>query len=257
MALAVLETNLNSWRLNHNDVRDVGQITYAKGVITDFNQVSDDPIQVSSLLKVQVEGLSESDYIPLFYHPKAKFWDCVDFVLSSPPWVPGGGFGVEPNPGPTGSYYFVPAQTFHPLADKAAVVPVWTPGITTPPESTTPNPGSDDAKITAPISDSYFEKAWMSFRVGDEVKVMIQAPPDGGDPVPIAVLGFADGVPRIGEILFKMNIAGTIINCTTAILPDTAIRASFGLFLQKTWPLWPWYLTGWSYGCDPTSPQDV
>src|SRR5208337_97263 len=170
MALAVLETNLNSWRLNHNDVRDVGQITYAKGAITDFKQVSDDPIQVVSQVKVQIEGLPESDYIPIFYHPKAKFWDCVDFVLSSPPWVPGGGFGVEPNPGPPGSFQFVPSQTFNPLADKC---PVWTPGMTVAPKETTPDPGTQDAIITTPLADDYFTKAWMSFRVGDEVVVML------------------------------------------------------------------------------------
>ena len=35
----------------------------------------------------------------------------------------------------------------------------------------------------------------MSFRCGDEVIVMLQ------DGVPVAVLGHADGVPRVGEDL--------------------------------------------------------
>src|SRR5208337_718425 len=248
IGLTAFEKYLDSFRLNHPDFGDVRASPYAKGVITDFKKVSDDPIQVVSQVKVQIEGLSESDYIPIFYHPKAKFWDCVDFVLSSPPWVPGGGFGVVPNPGPPGNFVSNLAQTFQSNAAKAAV---WTPGMTVAPKETTPDPGTQDAIITTPLADDYFTKAWMSFRVGDEVAVMLQ------EGTPVAVLGFADGVPRIGEILFKMNIAGTIINCTTAILPDTAIRASFGLFLQEAWPLWPWYLTGWSYGCDPTSPQDV
>ncbi len=44
--------------------------------------------------------------------------------------------------------------------------------------------------------DKCFENAWMSFRCGDEVKVMLR------DKVPVAVVGFADGVPRVGENLF-------------------------------------------------------
>jgi hypothetical protein len=44
----------------------------------------------------------------------------------------------------------------------------------------------------------YFEKAWMSFRVGDEVVVMLK------EGKPVAVVGFADGVPRIGENLIKI-----------------------------------------------------
>ena len=46
---------------------------------------------------------------------------------------------------------------------------------------------------------AYFVKAWMSFRCGDEVVVMLH------EGVPIAVVGFADGVPRPGENLFKMT----------------------------------------------------
>ena len=44
----------------------------------------------------------------------------------------------------------------------------------------------------------YFEKAWMSFRIGDEVVVMLK------EGKPVAVVGFADGVPRIGENLIKI-----------------------------------------------------
>ena len=38
-----------------------------------------------------------------------------------------------------------------------------------------------------------FKRAWMSFRGDDEVAVMLK------EGVPVAIMGFADGVPRIGE----------------------------------------------------------
>jgi hypothetical protein len=46
----------------------------------------------------------------------------------------------------------------------------------------------------------YFEKAWMSFRGDDEVIVMLRE----GEPV--MVMGFADGVPRLGENIFKSEV---------------------------------------------------
>ena len=45
----------------------------------------------------------------------------------------------------------------------------------------------------------YFEKAWMSFRAGDEVAVIIR------EGLPFAVIGFADGKPRIGEDILKIS----------------------------------------------------
>ncbi len=100
--LTAFEKYLDSWRLNHPDFGNVRACPYTIGVITDFKKVSDDPIQVISQVKVQIEGMGESDYIPLFYHPKAKYWDCVDFI--------------------DGELYSIPAQTFQPLASKA---PPW------------------------------------------------------------------------------------------------------------------------------------
>lgn len=50
----------------------------------------------------------------------------------------------------------------------------------------------------------YFENAWMSFRRDDEVKVMLR------DGKPVAVLGFLDGIPRVGEDIVKV-IANSIV----------------------------------------------
>lgn len=63
-----------SRRLDHPDFADVCKTTYAKGVITDFKKTNDDPITVESMVKVSGD-FGGSDYIPIFYHPKAKYWD--------------------------------------------------------------------------------------------------------------------------------------------------------------------------------------
>lgn len=132
--LAIIEKYPDSWRLDHSDFGDVRATTYAKGVIREFAKIADDPIQVRSMVKVDVEGKGVSGFLPILYHPKAQYWDDVDKGII--------------------------ATKFY-----------------------------EDAK--------YFERSWMSFRVGDEVRVMIR------DGKPYAVVGFYDGVPRIGENIIK------------------------------------------------------
>ena len=51
-----------------------------------------------------------------------------------------------------------------------------------------------------------FKQAWMSFRVDDEVAVMLK------EGVPVAVVGFADGVPRIGEAAWTVKAANTTVS---------------------------------------------
>lgn len=126
-------------RLDFPDFGEVCKTTFSKGIITDFKKISDDPIAVESMVKVEVEGSGESDYIPLFYHPKEGYWDDE--------------FADEP----------VLATDF-------------------------------DEETGA------FKQAWQSFRVDDEVAVMLK------EGTPIAVVGFADGVPRIGEDIFILEV---------------------------------------------------
>jgi hypothetical protein len=130
--LSVIDKYAKSLRLDHPDFGDVLKTTFAKGIITEFQGAGRN---IQSMVKVEVEG-DESDFIPLFYHPKEKYWDD----------EAGGGL----------------AQDF------------------------------DDTK-------GCFKKGWMSFQSGDEVAVMMQ------EGVPVAVVGFADGVPRIGENAVKMS----------------------------------------------------
>jgi hypothetical protein len=113
-----------SWRMDHPHFKDVAQTTFAKGVITDFQKISDDPIEVLPLVKVD----NGEDWLPLFYHPRSGYW-------------------------------------------------------------------SDDQHESLEYNQDqkYYEKAWMSFRCGDEVILMLR------EGKPYAVLGFADGIPRVGE----------------------------------------------------------
>lgn len=142
--LTVQEKYPDSWRVDHANLGDVQKTTFARGVITEVRHSQDppdeygaiQPLVVESLVKVQIEGVGESDFIPLFYHPKPQYWDSEDGIKATD-------FNVE---------------------------------------------------------KGYFEKAWMSFRCGDEVNVMLFE----GEPK--AVLGFADGVPRIGEDIVKWKV---------------------------------------------------
>jgi len=122
------------YRLNHPDFLDVYRTTFAKGTITKFQQLQDNPIEVASLVKVKVGDQEYDDWLPLFFRPKAQYWD-------------------------------------------------------------------DDGRQAVDFNEEgkYFEKAWMSFRGGDEVVVLLQ------QNTPQAVLAFADGLPRLGESAFRLE----------------------------------------------------
>jgi hypothetical protein len=148
--LAVVEKYPDSRRIDHPDFPTVCQVSYAKGKITDFKRPAvdnpDNPFRVESMVKVEIEGVGESDFIPLFYHPRKQYWDTEDHK----------------------------AQDIN-------------------------------------QDEKYFENAWMSFRVDDEVKVMLQ------DGKPFAVVGFLDGIPRIGEDVIRA-VAQSVASARMSIL---------------------------------------
>ena len=130
--MKVFEKYSDSRRLDHPDFGDVAKTSWAKGVISDFKV--DDPDNLLGTIHSQVKvtgDWGESEFIPLFYHPKKQFWDGGDAEI-------------------------VKATDFN-------------------------------------KDDQYFERAWMSYRKDDEVVVMLK------EGTPVAVLGFADGVLRVGE----------------------------------------------------------
>lgn len=79
----VVNTKYSGHRLDHPNFGDVQRTLFAKGKITDYQPLSDNPFRVSSMVKVQVEGYPESDFIPLFFCPKEDFWDDPLMSLSS------------------------------------------------------------------------------------------------------------------------------------------------------------------------------
>ena len=142
--LTAIEKRPKSFRLNLADAKVVYENTEAKGTITEFQKDDSNPsvVKVKSMIKVQVEGYGESDYIPLWFCPQKKYWDTSE--------------------------------------------------------------GADDAQDFNQ-DGMYYENAWMSFRGGDEVKVLMQYD-DSGNPTPKAVMGFFDNIPLVGENSIKLFI---------------------------------------------------
>ena len=168
MVLEATEKYPKSFRLNHPNFGDVYRTTYAKGVIGDGGDGSDSffvtssiPVQVKSMVRVEGDAWGVSEFIPLFYHPKAGYWNDLP---------PSGSWGPStrliPNIVSTWDHFnFYYDRPFEAVATD--------------------------------YKEGYFERAWMSFRCGDEVIVMLQ------NGVPVAVIGHADGFPRVGEDLIR------------------------------------------------------
>jgi hypothetical protein len=77
--LTAIEKRPGSFRLNLADFGVVYKTTFAKGTISDFQKVSDDPLTVQSMVKVKGDAWGESGYIPLFFCPKKQYWDDPDY----------------------------------------------------------------------------------------------------------------------------------------------------------------------------------
>lgn len=132
--LTVNEKYPGSFRLDHPDFGDVRKTTYATGVITEFKKLTDDPLAVDSMVKVNLGG----DFLPIFFCPKKQYWDSLDDL---------GNLIV-------------------------------------------------DSQSLDQVQKAY-KKAWMSFRIDDEVVVMLR------ENEPFAVMGFNDSKPKIGEGVLK------------------------------------------------------
>lgn len=78
MTLNLWEQKPEQWRIDHPDFQDVMKTTFAKGKITEFEKeeaTHEDYVdQVKSRVKVELDDGSSSDYLPLFYKPKEKYW---------------------------------------------------------------------------------------------------------------------------------------------------------------------------------------
>lgn len=64
-----------NYRLDFPDFQTVQRHTFAKGTVVEVKKTQDDPITMAPLVKVTVQGGSESDFIPLFFTPKLGYWN--------------------------------------------------------------------------------------------------------------------------------------------------------------------------------------
>ena len=207
--MTVIEKYPDSRRLDHPNFGDVYKTTFAKGVITDFRR----PEHVPPEDRIAAgQGFGEyGHYIDLPGDP---------FLVESMAKVTGEDWGESE---------YIPIF-YQPKKD------FWDEATADPPILAT---DFDE-------ENGCFKQAWMSFRCGDEVVVMLQ------EGVPVAVLGHADGVPRIGEDIFAMCFEGeepltwvTDISGTHWVTPEDGPFTPNPYYIsatkaQKTVATWNW-----------------
>jgi hypothetical protein len=172
--LKVFEKYPGSWRLDHPDFGHVSKTIYAKGVITAFYEASgDDPMVVKDVCDLEVDGQAYQE-VPIFYHPPKAYID--NWKLNTEP-------SIHP-------YGILLPDYVIPLPDDEAWTEFWEnagalidkEGKVVTQESIPQEGISFDGHTIA--------RGAYAFSVGDEVTVMLQ------EGQPIAVTGFADGIPR-------------------------------------------------------------
>jgi hypothetical protein len=165
MDLKILQKSANSWRLDHPDLKDVYETTFAKGVITAFYPGTDDgPVVAKDMCDVTVDS-GEFKGVPIFYHPQKD-------------WVANWKENTDRNIHMYGGLF----------TDSAAWAKFWNASGKLVDKDGNPIeniPGEGLAFDGHSVARGAY-----SFSVGDEVTVMLQK----GEAV--AVVGFADGKPR-------------------------------------------------------------
>jgi hypothetical protein len=163
--LTIFEKYPDSWRIDHPTFEDVRKSPYAVGVITAFYEANgDDPVVVKNVCDLTIGG-QEFKEVPIFYHPPKAYAE--NWKLNAEPSI----------------------HAFETLmSDSAAWADFWkASGALVDAQGKSI---ADMPKEGLPFEDQTIARAAYSFSVGDEVAVMLKE----GEPV--AVIGFADGVPR-------------------------------------------------------------
>jgi hypothetical protein len=167
-------------RLDHPDLTNVLKTTFAKGVIKDFKLPEHVPPQ-------ERIAVSEGTYVDLEGDP---------FLVESMVKVEVDGEESDD---------FIPIF-YQPKKEMWDDPPVDKSGVPSLPEYGQSEPEGGEVKATDFDEETgAYKKAWQSFRCGDEVVVMLQ------EGKPVAVIGFADGVPRIGEDVFSLETTGAAV----------------------------------------------
>ena len=165
MTLKILQKYANSWRLDHPDLKDVSETIFAKGVITAFYAGTDDgPIVAKDMCDLTVDG-KEFTKVPIWYHPQKD-------------WVENWKLNTDPS-----AHAWGILET-----DSAAWAEFWE-------HSGTLVDKDGGAVQSVPDKGLKFDnhavaRGGYAFSVDDEVVVMLQKDEA------VAVLGFADGIPR-------------------------------------------------------------
>ena len=163
--LTVIEKYPGSYRIDHPNFGDVAKTVYAKGVITGFHPATpDDPVVAKDVCDVTVEG-GEFKEVPIFYRSPQAYLD--NWKLNTDPNVHR--YGGQTTSSVAWADFWNATGA---LLDKAG-----NPIPSLPPDG-------------QPFDKNVIARGVYSFSVGDEVVVMLQKG------APVAVLGFADGIPR-------------------------------------------------------------
>ena len=80
--IEVIDKYVPGKRLDFPDSGEVSKVTFAKGTISAFKVTGADPLYVYPKVKVKIDDVESDDYLPIFYHPKALYWDDGDFLAT-------------------------------------------------------------------------------------------------------------------------------------------------------------------------------
>lgn len=163
--LSIFEKYPNSFRIDHPDFGDVSKTTYAKGVITAFYEDNgDDPVVAMDVCDLTIDD-QEFKEVPIFYHPPKTYID--NWKLNA-----------EPSVHPYGEL----------ISTSAAWAEFWKSGGALLDKDGKVIPSVSSTGLT--FENNSVARGAYSFSVGDEVAVMLK------DGEALAVIGFADGIPR-------------------------------------------------------------
>jgi hypothetical protein len=186
--LSIFEKYPGSFRLDHPDFSNVSKSPYALGVITAFYEANgDDPVVAKDVCDLTIGG-QEFKEVPIFYHQQKDYAE--NWKLNADPSIHAYG-GLMSASAAWADFW------------KAAGALVDGQG----------KPITDMPKEGLPFKDQAVARGAYSFSVGDEVAVMLR------DGEPVAVIGFADGIPRRPFDYVKVDMPSQVLDTNDDINP--------------------------------------
>ena len=179
--LTIFEKYPGSYRLDQPDFSHVSKCNYAKGIVTAFYAANDDdPLVVKDVCDLMV-GDQKFEKVPIFYHPPKTYAD--NWKLNAEPSVhPYGGL---PSPSAAWADFWKASGS---LVDAQGEVV------------------ADIPEGGLVFKDQAVARGAYSFSVDDEVAVMLQ------EGIAVAVIGFADGIPRRPFDYVEVNMPPQVLD---------------------------------------------